>query len=1161
MRFSKIIFSLVYISLQAISVAADKFESYRPYPYLFFHGRGADAGQWGIQCAEAAEEATGFSLVHPKERDGSNATSPTCRLMESFWKNRGYAQATHDEFFRPFECNTVYRSDPATGRPYQFDWKGEVPKEEPVVTARHAPKPCRSDDFYIDFQQLSPDANQENIEQLPADMLPVLDPEKGETWDRHLSGENNDDPDFEGRILSKLPPHYWDRISFNHSFIEAYNGDGKEREVLDERWLKDYKDHKKTLVDIGRERMKEVLDEYYLNDKNQPNWACDSAKKVILVGYSTGASVIGGIIYHDQELLKQGVPINSWCKDGKPTPGNEQNARELLSQHVAFVVGHNPVVAGSHHGEYEANGYAVRQLSLPLLAPGFLYLAFKDGGKAVNALFGPAGSTTLAVFKGLNIYGTGLSGVSAIGGFALYKFKTETKDKLAEDLGYHSDYFKRLRGYGVPPVNALTLAGPKEKRAYIEYKTVATRAWAWSVAVDMTLSLYLAAEVGIGLFTGQWDNVVAGGLALAGMSAWWEWNHGSDAVLEYDESITSGKALHPDAKIQHTVLRNIAHASPGPFPAKHAYPFHPEVWDALRGYVVDPPQLQEPHLVQHKCVNNIFDKRNRCDDLPGDIRIDPTTKTSAKSFHNLLSRWQDANGASNQSSRPLSDGEGLIRITEGQGAPLAIEGYYRSNLMASDRVEGYINGAYFPLKFRKDFGAETHAKTNSARFRIPLTLGPGAASYGIPEKWVDLFSGLQNGGNIVGFRGVNSAGSTQKRWMIYYDKYGITMNPMARVYDGKGLQVAEIKDLNLGSIRWSGNDLREVQSDKVLFGYWTNLKPKAVRVTVHGTGADGEIDKSLGSAIYQLDRNRLPGSGREIYDPYSNTAQSGRVYLSPRKAGIQGEPDAHQLFFWVKKSDLLRNKDRSLEGLKHITLLLEKEADPGQSSNETQYQIECAVDNSAPKLDKVYSPTLVRRINGKSYSDRDGDGTLVKELLQVCSSDKGYCYPENDGVDNDGKNGIDDPAESRDILIVSQGRDRDGKPLSTGFGVRFTLTDNLQSINAFAPELRWGISSPTGGIIHQSQPRRYEFGKLFHDYFPIPKSSEMALAEGLYEIWYKVKDLAGNERRESLTHFVVDNSAPKIRLVSEAWKGNASGKAGVLLRRDSHIQSMVITDE
>jgi hypothetical protein len=90
-------------------------------------------------------------------------------------------------------------------------------------------------------------------------------------------------------------------------------------------------------------------------------------------------SVAGGVIMHDQELKRQS-DIKSWCDDqGHPTPGNEQNARELLSQHIAYVVGHNPVVAGSKYAPGEFKGNFQRQAGLPVWALAALYLVARDG--------------------------------------------------------------------------------------------------------------------------------------------------------------------------------------------------------------------------------------------------------------------------------------------------------------------------------------------------------------------------------------------------------------------------------------------------------------------------------------------------------------------------------------------------------------------------------------------------------------------------------------------------------------------------------------------------------------------------------------------------------------------------------------------------------------
>ena len=100
--------ALVTLLLGAVAIAseaADKISSYRPYPYVFLHGRWSDGGQWGMNCSQGAELATTEKTVHDPEPDGSFADVSTCRVFDKFWGRRGYAESFYNEFFRPHECD------------------------------------------------------------------------------------------------------------------------------------------------------------------------------------------------------------------------------------------------------------------------------------------------------------------------------------------------------------------------------------------------------------------------------------------------------------------------------------------------------------------------------------------------------------------------------------------------------------------------------------------------------------------------------------------------------------------------------------------------------------------------------------------------------------------------------------------------------------------------------------------------------------------------------------------------------------------------------------------------------------------------------------------------------------------------------------------------
>ncbi|MDQ3000651.1 MAG: hypothetical protein M3Y08_05260 [Fibrobacterota bacterium] len=231
------------------SAAAEKFASYRPYPYVFLHGRTSDAYQWGFQPFEA-RATVAYGVIDGILHDNRNSNG---KLLKNFFYQKGYAERLYNEFLDQGECGNEYRVTP------EGVDVGSRPKDVLKSRTEHLytegtplpPGTCRNYEFYDDFHQLSPDATGPYSLSLPANSLP--DPA---TW-----GKGADNRQFTLPDNSK-----WHEMSFNHAYIEAYQGDGAvdgvDQEVLSDIW------NKTTLVQIARKRIKEVLDEYY----GKGNW-------------------------------------------------------------------------------------------------------------------------------------------------------------------------------------------------------------------------------------------------------------------------------------------------------------------------------------------------------------------------------------------------------------------------------------------------------------------------------------------------------------------------------------------------------------------------------------------------------------------------------------------------------------------------------------------------------------------------------------------------------------------------------------------------------------------------------------------------------------------------------------------------------------------------
>jgi hypothetical protein len=151
--------------------------------------------------------------------------------MDEFWGEKGYAQALYDEFLQPFECDHSYRRDPTTGKLIQRVATGTVPREkfDDSQAPRFPPNTCRNDDFYVDFDQLDPDAASErDVLSLLAESLPQYDYSSPGFWGKTLLHETKSDwtDADEEKLKGILPFSQLDKVSFNHSFIEAYNSEG-----------------------------------------------------------------------------------------------------------------------------------------------------------------------------------------------------------------------------------------------------------------------------------------------------------------------------------------------------------------------------------------------------------------------------------------------------------------------------------------------------------------------------------------------------------------------------------------------------------------------------------------------------------------------------------------------------------------------------------------------------------------------------------------------------------------------------------------------------------------------------------------------------------------------------------------------------------------------
>ncbi|MDQ3000648.1 MAG: hypothetical protein M3Y08_05245 [Fibrobacterota bacterium] len=232
---------LTLAGLQAEAV--EKFSSYRPYPYVFLHGRGAFAHQWGFKPYDEDDVQT-YGMIDGTLHENKNSNG---KLFKSFFYQMGYAERLYNEFLAQGECGKDYRVSGGVD-------VGSRPKDvlksrtERLYTEGAAlpPGTCRNYEFYDDFHQLSPDALGPYPLSLPANSLP-----NKETWGK---GDGN-------KHFTLPEASQWHEMSFNHSFIEAYQGDGEingiDQEVLSNRW------GKTTLVEIARKRIKQVLDEYY----------------------------------------------------------------------------------------------------------------------------------------------------------------------------------------------------------------------------------------------------------------------------------------------------------------------------------------------------------------------------------------------------------------------------------------------------------------------------------------------------------------------------------------------------------------------------------------------------------------------------------------------------------------------------------------------------------------------------------------------------------------------------------------------------------------------------------------------------------------------------------------------------------------------------------
>jgi hypothetical protein len=1156
----------------------DKFNSYRPYPYVFMHGRTSDALQWGFECSEDKEIKP--STVHP---DGDGFVNwPNCRVVKDVWNRKGYAEALYKEFLQPGECNDFFWNTGGQGvRSHPKDEEGPIIHYERGTD--YPPQPCTNKNFYVDFLQKNPHEKDESkMEELPAEVLP------NSTW---------------GPLLDQLPMEDWHQISFNHSFLEAYQGNGNkggksaDREILGDVWGKS-----PTLVDIARTRITEVLDEYYQDANGDPNWACDTTKKVIMVGYSTGIAATSGVIYHDQQMAQEeiarGGNVKTWCDDqGHPTafydPATKRKpkAADLLSPHIAWVVGHNPVVAGSPFGplEWEGKGYFYGGFSPYVVST--LFLVYTDlfsplSSGSVSSL--SAAQALFAEFKASDVVGSGLG--------ALELFKAQ--DRLAMDLGQSSDYWKKLKGYGVPPTNVLAQGIPGFD-ARIKYKTIATADWAWDRSLDELILAY-AAFTAIREFP-AWPGSNAARFAtslvtLASGYFWWQWNHGTDFVLKKDEDGTSAKALNKDALIEHKVVHDLAHAGTVPVLFRKAsYPWDGNMWDELRPFLFNPPAISKGKITSHKCVNHVgtADAANLgCDEVltgGNTLQISKTTPIDKNNYLQILQDWKDLDGNPQQPAPVDLAGFGphdVVPFSDGGGSPLEYILAYNSNLMATDKVQGYINGEYFDLKFRRDYGMQVDHDTHSGIVRVPLTKARSVNSDGTDRNpvWGDFESILQDGGNVIGFRGTNPAGTVIDRRLIYYDKRTVLLSINKDVKDGTGAVKWSPDHYNLSVFPFNeGHEdggAPEIDNRGVLFAFRTDRAPwfddanlDKVKLEVYATKPDGQIDRK-DKVEYLLDAASLPVAGRTpIYNPYTPSLVERKVFLSPRVGEANAGLQPYQLFFWIKPDDLKRNKDASnrflttIEGMKHASLIVTKKPEGGATvGNRVFYQLEFGVDNTPPGPVKVFAPTLVVHQNGKSYADKNGDGAWEDDV-KTCDNTTGLCDPGVDGIDNNGKGGIDDVQELQDINTYSQMRNERGDRINQGIHLRISLGDNMQENFPFTDHLRWRIIGPDKAKPPQWESPVYSYfwGTLFNDFCPF-KDGEI-WADGLYDIELEAYDKAGNLFKKTITQFVIDNTPPTVTLVNaktDNWKGNQSGASGrnlSMLVPDSYASTLVRTDE
>ncbi|MDQ3000647.1 MAG: hypothetical protein M3Y08_05240 [Fibrobacterota bacterium] len=947
---------------------------------------------------------------------------------------------------------------------------------------------------------------------------------------------------------------------------------------------------------------------------------------MILVGYSTGISVAGGVIYHDQKLLKEGKPVLSWCHDNAPTPGNMENARHLLSSHIAWVVGHNPVVAGSHYAAKEPffDGKFYTLTGMPLMAASFTYLFYEDvntvlgapfrgalngfisqfGAVEFAAWFKPVVATAKALVSGANCLlggnaicnALGTTGIEIYGNWKLLQtFEENSAGNLAVDLGWTQDYFTELRSYQKPPLDILTINDPKPR--LIEYKTVASKNFLYPKAIDDAITVYFMFNI-----LRHWpiigpeqrlDRLFVTMAGMGGMMLWRKVAE-TDIVLEPDEDVTSAKALHKSAKIQHKVVDNIAHAKISDVTNPPSYPYHPDIWQAMRPYMFDHPVIVGSRISKHKCINHAGDPNVGCQELRPGYSVLPSIPINKNEFYQDLRLWKNPEGESLQPPTVEFDPknkEQVIVATDAGGSPLAYEAFYKSNLMASDKVEGYVNGKWTPLRFRKDYGNETDPLTHSGLVRVPLTKVRFHKEDGSEQNpfWRDFESILQDGGNIVGFRGTNPAGTVLEKRVIRYDKKGVIVSTNLSVKGSNGTVIATPKTLNLGVFsNHPGNPdpaRLEVGPKGILFAFKTDQIPQfgagnldKVKVDVFGTRDDGQMDRTR-KATYTLAPTAYPGNSPK-YNPYDATAEGGRVYLSPRPADPTEGASPHQLFFWIKPSDLLLNnhgRDQagnpvpSPEGVKHAVLLVTKPQTGGEAGNQTFYQLEFAVDNTAPSNLRVFSPTLVASPapgTGNpihSYEDQNGDGQWTDDVVACSESASGLCNPGVDGVDNDGNGQIDELGELRLIKTYSQGRNERGERINQGIHIRFSLNDNLQDAYPFTEGMKWRILDPAGATVVESAAQTYAWGSTFSDFHAFLDG--VTWVDGLYALEVEVPDLAGNTLKTIATRFIIDNTPPQVALAvagGSVWSGNQSGLAGrqkSLLQRDAYSSTMVTSSE